>query len=250
MMRAVIIDDNENARIALKSDLTDYCETISIVGEASGVAEGITLINKENPEVVFLDIRMGDGTGFDLLERFKPISDLPFKVIFTTAYDEFALKAFKYAAVDYLLKPIDSDSLVSAVDRLKELTLSNSQKQLNDLLSHIAQPKQTKISLSEMDRIHIVSIDTIIRCESEKNYTTFFLENGKKITVSKTIKEFDLSLAANDFLRVHHSHLVNLNQIKEVVKIDGPYLLMNDGATVPVSSRKKEQLYQRMKQMW
>ncbi len=249
-MKAVIIDDNENARVALKSDLADYCNGVELIGEASGVEEGVKLIKEIKPVLVFLDIRMGDGTGFDLLEQFQPIADLPFKVIFTTAYDEFALKAFKYAAVDYLLKPIDADSLVTAVVRVEELTMTKNNDQLTALLQHISAPKQTKISLAEMDRIHIVEIDTIVRCESEKNYTTFFLLDGKKITVSKTIKEFDLSLTNNDFLRVHHSHLVNLHQIKEVVKVNGPYLLMNDGSTVPVSARKKDLLYQRMKRMW
>lgn len=249
-MKAIIIDDNNNARIALKSDLEDYCPEINIIGEADGVDSAYKITKDLAPELIFLDIRMGDGTGFDFLEKFKPTNSIPFKVIFTTAYDEFALKAFKYAAVDYLLKPIDSESLIHAVNRVLALSKSQNDSKLEALLKHISKPSVNKISLAESDRIHVVSIENIIRCESDKNYTTFYLIDNKKITVSKTIKEYDLMLSESNFLRVHHSHLVNLNQVKEVVKVDGPYLLMNDGSTVPVSSRKKEMLFQKMKEMW
>lgn len=249
-MNAIIIDDNDNARIALKSDLEDYCENIHLVGEADGVESGYDLIQRTKPDLIFLDIRMGDGTGFDLLEKYKSVNNIPFKIIFTTAYDEFAIKAFKYAAADYLLKPIDSDSLVDAVNRVKQLNEEGKANQLQSLLKHITQPKNTKISLADSERIHVINIEDIIRCESFKNYTTFFLANGKKITVSKTIKEYEDQLVNNDFLRVHHSHLINLNQVKEVVKIDGPYLIMEDGSNVPVSVRKKESLMKKMKGTW
>lgn len=249
-MNAIIIDDNDKARIALASDLEDYCPEINIIGEADGVETGYNLIHEVNPDLIFLDIRMGDGTGFDLLEKFKPVSNLPFMVIFTTAYDEFAIKAFKYAAVDYLLKPIDSDSLMLAAERVQKQTKQQTNTQLDFLLQQLAQPKLTKLSLADAERIHIVPITDIVRCESYKNYTTFYLATGKKITVSKSIKEYDELLTPNQFLRVHHSHLVNLNQVKEVIKVDGPYLLMNDGSNVPVSTRKKEMLYKKMKEMW
>lgn len=249
-MKAIIIDDNDNARAALKSDLEDYCEDINLIGEADGVETGYQLIEKVDPELVFLDIRMGDGTGFDLLEKYKPISDIPFKIIFTTAYDEFALKAFKYAATDYLLKPIDSDSLVEAVSRVTKQNPSDKTEQLQALLKHITKPKSNKISLADAERIHVVNIEEIVRCESFKNYTTFFLLDEKKITVSKTIKEYEEQLNDHDFLRVHHSHLINLNQIKEVIKVDGPYLIMQDGSNVPVSVRKKDSLMKKMKGIW
>lgn len=249
-MKVIIVDDNDNARIALKSDLEDYCSEVQVVGEANGVDSAYAIIRDLLPDLVFLDIRMGDGTGFDLLEKFKPIETIPFKVIFTTAYDEFALQAFKYAAVDYLLKPIDSNSLITAVDRVLKLSKSDNSHQLEVLLKQINQPKLTKISLADAERIHVVAIEDIVRCEAYKNYTTFHLVSGNKITVSKTIKEFDSLLSNNHFLRVHHSHLVNLNKIKEIVKIDGPYLLMNDGSNVPVSARKKNFLLKKMKEMW
>ena len=249
-MKAILVDDNINARIALKSDLQDYCPQVEIVAEAEGVESAYVLAQECQPDLVFLDIRMGDGTGFDFLEKYKPLDSITFKVIFTTAYDEFALKAFKYAAVDYLLKPIDSESLVTAVKRAESISKIENNEKLDTLIQHITKPKITKLSLAEAGKINIVATEDIIRCESDKNYTTFFMENGDKITVSKTIKEYDTMLSANNFLRVHHSHLVNLNQIKEVIKIDGPYLKMNDGSSVPVSSRKKEDLYNKIREMW
>lgn len=249
-MNAILIDDNEKARVALKSDIEDYCTHINIIDEAESVASGYEAIQTLQPDLIFLDIRMTDGTGFDLLEKFSPIDKLPFHIIFTTAYDEFAIKAFKYAAVDYLLKPIDSDSLVDATNRVKDLVKPKANVQIDLLLKQLTQPKLTKLSLADAERIHIVPVEDIVSCEAYKNYTTFFLLDGKKITVSKSIKEYDELLTDNHFLRVHHSHLVNLNQIKEVIKVDGPYLLMKNDKTVPVSARKKDVLYKKMKEMW
>lgn len=249
-MRAIIVDDNVKARIALKSDLQDYCPEIEVVGEAEGIETAFIVTQEYKPDLIFLDIRMGDGTGFDFLEKFKPMDSINFKVIFTTAYDEFALEAFKYAAVDYLLKPIDSDSLMTAVQRALQFSKKDENQKIEELINHITKPKITKLSLSEAGKIHLIATEDVIRCESYKNYTTFFLLSGEKITVSKTIKEYDTMLNNNNFLRVHHSHLVNLDKIKEVIKIDGPYLKMVDGSSVPVSSRKKDDLYQRIKEMW
>ena len=249
-MKAIIVDDNKNARIALYSDLDDYCPQIEIIGEAEGIEDAFELVQKTDPELVFLDIRMGDGTGFDFLEKFKPLSSIKFKVIFTTAYDEFAVKAFKYSAVDYLLKPIEPEALEEAVKRVFRLKKSQNNNQLDLLLQQMSKPTKQKLSLPEADRTHVVSIEDIIRCESDKNYTTFHMTDRRKITVSKSIKEYETILDSNDFLRVHHSHLVNLNQVKEVVKVQGPYLLMTDDSNVPVSVRKKDILYTKMKEMW
>jgi len=249
IMRVVIIDDSSRARVALKSDLEDYCPQVDVVGEAEGVVSGLNLINLKQPDVVFLDIKMGDGTGFDLLEKLDSTNKI--RVVFTTAYDEFALKAFRYSAVDYLLKPIDSDDLVKTIEQLN-LSVNKLVKSsyLNELLNsnEVSLPK--KITLPEADRIHIITIDTIVRCESSKNYTTFYILGGKRITVSKTIKNYEEILAPHNFIRVHHSHLINLEQIQELVKLNGPYLLMNDDSNVPISTRKKELVFEKLKSFY
>ena len=244
-MRAVIIDDNEKARIALGSDLEDYCEQVDVVGEADSVESGIKLIIRKKPDLIFLDIKMGDGTGFDLLEQLP--DQVNSQVIFTTAYDEFALKAFKYAALDYLLKPIDSEDLVRAISRLKIRNVSSDYTELIDMLKG---QKPQNLTLAESDRIHVIAIDSIIRCASDKNYTTFWTTDKKQITVSKTLKDYDALLSDKGFVRVHHGHLVNINQIKEVVKIGGPYLIMKDNAQVPVSVRKKDDLMQKLRDLY
>ncbi len=250
-MKALIIDDNEKARIALKSDLKDYCPELNVIGEADGVASAFSAIQDLNPDLLFLDIQMGDGTGFDLLEKFKALGDYSFTVIFTTAYDQYAIKAFRYAAADYLLKPIDADELVSAVNRLsKKVEKPVAQLQLELLLQQIGTKKQEKIALPEADRVHVVEINDIVHCQSDKNYTTFFLSKGKEITVSKTLKEYDELLSEQGFLCVHHFHLINLQHVKERVKLNGPYLILSDGSEVPVSSRKKDLLLQKMKELW
>lgn len=239
-MKAVIIDDNEKARVALKSDLEDYCEQIKVIGEAEGVVSGLNTLSFLNPDVLFLDIRMGDGTGFDLLSKLNERGKVNFKVIFTTAYDEYAIKAFKFAAIDYLLKPIDPDDLIQSVNKLNPKVLLPSLDQFELLFNQLNKKVIKKISLAEQDRIHLIDIQDIIRCEADKNYTVFYLVDNRKIVVSKTLKEFENILSEHNFYRTHHAHLVNLNQIKEFVKLDGPYVLMLNGMQVPVSSRKKE----------
>jgi two-component system LytT family response regulator len=229
-MKAIVVDDNERARITLKSDLKDYCNQIEVIGEAEGVVSAFEVIQNLKPDLVFLDIKMRDGTGFDLLEKFKLVGGVSFTVIFTTAYDEYAIKAFKYAAAAYLLKPIAADELVEAVGRIHKKEVGTSlQMQLDVLKQYIGNGSSQKIALPEADRIHLVEVNDIIHCESDKNYTTFFLVQNKKITVSRTLKEYENLLSKKDFIRVHHSHLVNLQHIKELVKLNGPYLKMSDG---------------------
>ena len=245
MIKAVIIDDVEKARIALKSDIKTYCPKVAVAGEADGVESGIKLIRKTSPEVIFLDIKMADGSGFDLIEKMKKDGEVSFQVIFTTAYDEFAIKAFKFSAVDYLLKPVDPDDLVQAVSRIRKENTSDILKEnLTVLLENMKglQSSGKRISLNSMDKVQIVNVSDIIQCESQRNYTLFYLVNNKQILVTRTLKEFEDILEADDFLRVHHSHLINLKHLKEYVKTDGGYAVMSDGSQVPVSVRKREQL--------
>lgn len=234
MIRAVIIDDIPEAISVLKSDLENYCVNIEVVGSAEGVVTGAKLIRDLKPDLVFLDIQMKDGSGFDLLEI---VPDVQFKLIFTTASDEFAVKAFKFAAVDYLLKPIDPDELMDAVSRIEG---QDKAAQRIDLLKENF-VKAKRIALNTLEKIHIVSVEEILRCESNINYTMFYFTDGTKLLVTKTLKEFDNLLSGHNFIRVHQSHLINTNFIKEFLKSAGD-IVMKDGTKVPVSTRKKQVL--------
>jgi two-component system, LytTR family, response regulator len=237
MIKAIIIDDIEQARITLKKDLEVYTPDVTIIGEADGVIEGAKLLKKVQPDVLFLDIQMQDGSGFDLLDILKDIS---FKIIFITASDAHAIKAFRYAAIDYLLKPIDPDELIASLDRCRNQYLNENEKYklLNDSLKDQHKPHE-RLALHTQDKIHIVNINDIIRCESNVNYTEFFFQNGKKLLVTKTLKDFDDLLSDHGFYRVHQSFLVNTRYIKEFIKEYGGFLLMSDGSSIPVSTRKR-----------
>lgn len=235
-MKAIIIDDLIEARENLKKDLKTYCSQIKIIGEAEGVISGAKLLKKANPDVIFLDIQMQDGTGFDFLDI---VGNITAKVIFTTASDEFAIKAFKFSAVDYLLKPIDPDELISAIKKV-DLASKIDRSNYDLLLENIkTQNTPKKIALNTLEKIHIKRITEIVRCESNVNYTKFYFSDGGKLLVTKTLKEFDKMLSEHGFIRIHQSHLINTNFVKEYVKIDGGYLVMTDGSNVPVSTRKK-----------
>jgi len=233
-MRAVIVDDIEKFRNNLIQDLNDYCPGLEIVGTADGVVSAAKEIKSKKPDVVFLDIQINQGTAFDLLEI---LGEIDFKIIFTTASDEYAIKAFKLSAIDYLLKPIDIDELKSAVDKLK----SGNKDDYELLKSNISEETKSskRLALHSQDKIEIVEIGNIVRCESNINYTQFYFIDGSKMLVTKTLKEFDKMLSEFGFYRVHQSHLINIDYLKEYIKIDGGYLKMQDGASVPISTRKK-----------
>ena len=236
MITAVIIDDMPQAIETLKEDLATYCPQIELIGTADGVVSGAKLLRKKTPQVVFLDIELQDGTGFDILEL---LPDLRAQVIFTTASDAFAIKAFRFSAVDYLLKPIDPDDLQTAVAKI-EGESKKSKDNLSLLLDTVksgAAPQ--RLALHTLEKIHIVDISKIIRCESSGNYTHFHFSDNTKLLVTRTLKEFDQLLQEHRFARVHQSHLINVDQIKEYVKLDGGYLVMRDGTRVAVSTRKK-----------
>lgn len=234
MIKAVIIDDIPEAIEVLSADIQEYCSNIEIIGHANGVVSGAKLIKKLQPDLVFLDIQMPDGSGFDLLEI---LDDTNFKLIFTTASDEFAVKAFKFSAIDYLLKPIDPDDLIQAIKKI-ELQV-NPTDRLELLKNNFDTPK--KMALNTVDKIHIVDIKDIIRLESNINYTQFFFSDNTKLLVTKTLKEFDKLLSEHDFIRVHQSHLIAKNQITAFLKQNGE-IQLKDGSKVPVSTRKKSTL--------
>lgn len=244
---AIIIDDMKLARASLKADIAEHCPQIKLIGEADSVVSGLKLLKTETPELLFLDVELEDGIGFDIIELLG--EKLKSKVIFTTASNEYAIKAFQVAAVDYLLKPIDPDLLIQAVAKAQE-SAANSKEQINLLTDNLKSKKQSsKIALHTMDKIVISDIKDILRCEASGNYTTFFLRNGDKVMVTKTLKEYDEILSPHNFIRTHQSHLANANLIKEFVKTEGGYLLMVDDSNVPVSVRKRAEVVQFLDQL-
>ncbi len=236
MIKAILIDDIPQALELLRNDLANYCPDIEIIGEAQSVVEGAKLLRNSDPDVVFLDIELQDGSGFDILEI---LGDISFKIIFTTASDAHAIKAFRFSAIDYLLKPIDPEELIEAVNKLKQ-SKPNSKESIDLLLDTMKNKKGPKrLALHTLEKIQVAEISEIIRCESSGNYTTFYFKDGKNLLVTKTLKEFDKMLSEHEFVRVHQSHLINAIHIREYIKTEGGYIVMKDGSHVPVSIRKK-----------
>ncbi|MCF8404843.1 MAG: LytTR family DNA-binding domain-containing protein [Bacteroidales bacterium] len=237
MYNTLIIDDESNARNALKNLLAKHCPEILVKGEANCVADGVALIKAENPDLVFLDVQMPDGTGFDLLEK---IGNVKFKVIFASAYDKFAIQAFRFSAIDYLQKPVEPEKLVDACSKL--VPGDDRYEELNKKLEVLLSNKNSfeKIALPTLDGIIFVKIKDIMHCESDNNYTNFFLKEGKKIIVSKTLKEYDEMLTPFNFFRIHKSHLINLAYLERYKKGEGGFVVMENGAELEVSRRRKE----------
>jgi two-component system, LytTR family, response regulator len=241
-MRTLIVDDEKKARETIRSIIQLYCSEIKIVGEADSVSSGIELIKKEKPDLIFLDINLNDGSGFDLLKQFNPIT---FKTIFITAYQEHALKAFRFSALDYILKPVNPDELIAAVEKAKNFQIKEDiNVKFESFITNMENISREvkKIVLKTSDSIYVVNVNEIVRCEADGNYTSFFLSNGKKILVSNTLKEYDDMLSPYNFFRAHQSHLVNIDYISSYEKKEGGYLIMKDKSEVPVSTRKKEPL--------
>ncbi len=239
MIKAVIIDDENNNRELISNLLKSYAENIEVVGMADSVETGYKCILDHKPGLIFLDIQMQDGTGFDLLKLFdKP----DFKVIFVTAHEEFAIEAFKFSALDYLLKPLSPVSLLASLKKAEE-SLNNEELnlKLKTLLDNVNEPAKNKrkIVLKTLERIYSVDIGDVIRFESDGGYTKVYLLDGKRIMVSRTLKEFDDFLSDTGFVRVHHSHLVNINHVFCFEKQES-HIVMKDDSIVPVSNRKKE----------
>jgi two-component system, LytTR family, response regulator len=240
VIRAIIVDDEENNRENLNSLIEEYCKEVEVVGFADSVDTAFKLIRSQKPDLVFLDIKMPKKDGFKLLES---LDEINFEVIIVTAYNQYAIKAIKFCAVDYLLKPIDIVELTNAV---KNVSRRIYQKLENDRLRQLTNffnnNTPTKIGLVSQHRVDFVDISKICRCESDDNYTHFFLDNGEKMTVSKTLKEFEELLVDYGFIRVHQSHLVNSSHIKSYQKSDGGYIIMIDGSVIPISRTKRNEI--------
>lgn len=244
MIKALLVDDEPRARETLRAILERFFPEVSVLGEASGVEEAFVAITSLKPNTVFLDINMPDGTGFDLLKMFD--NEMDFKVVFVTAFEEHALEAIKFSAFDYILKPINTNELRAAIEKLST-TLEESDEisvKLKAFFENVETPSQgkKKIVLKTNESIHLVPIQSIVRCEADGNYTKVLLDNQPKLLISKSLKYFEDMLQEFGFVRVHQSHLVNINHIVRVDKIDGGVLAFADGAQVPISVRKREQL--------
>ena len=245
MIKALIIDDEKSSRDTLRGFVENYCKEVQIIGESETAEQGIEQIKKLHPHLIFLDIELPLGSGFDLLEAFKHAD---FEVIFTTAHDQYALQAIKVCALDYLLKPISSADLITAVAKIRQRGLSGTTKpQIGAFVDNISNlDKQlSKIVLPTLDGFLVIKISDIIRCEADKNYTWFILINKEKILVSKTLKEFEELLHDMDFIRVHQSHLINASHVQRYIKGSGRYVKMSDDSIIEVSRRKKELLMER-----
>ncbi len=237
MIRTLIIDDNKNNRIRLSGLINDHFQNISVVGEADGVQTGIQAINKLKPELVLLDIKMGDGDGFDLL---KQINNIFFKIVFVTAHEEFAMKAIKFSALDYILKPVTVEDLNIAFDKAEKQILNDLKIQLSTLHLNLNSSKNKTIILRTSDNIYLLEVMEIIRCESDGNYTLFYTKEGQKYMVSTSMKEYEDILEDHGFFRIHKSHIVNVSFINSFNK-EG-YIVLKDKTTLPVARRKKSEL--------
>ncbi len=244
---SILVDDIPEAIEMLSNDIENNHPEIEIIGKASSVVEAAKLLQKTQPDILFLDIMLGDGTAFDLLEI---VHNLQSKIIFVTASDEHAIKAFKFAAIDYILKPYANEDLANSIKKAKEYIQPN-KEQLSILQESIKYSNITpqKISLHTSEKIIVVQLSEIIRCKSDNNYTTFYLDTNQKILVSKTLKYYADMLKEFQFLRVHQSHLINIKYIKEFIKSDGGYLILKDKSNIPVSVRKKNEVIETLNKL-
>ena len=239
MIKAIIVDDEPNCCKTLSILLNRYCPEVEISGAYHNGMEALQAINTLPPDLVFLDVEMPRMNGFEMLEKLPSIN---FHLIFTTSYDQYALKAFRFSAIDYLLKPIDRNELQKAVQKIDRRPILPANEQLQILLQKALHPAGVinKIALPTMEGLQMVFIDTIIYCESDDNYTVLIFKDNKKIVVSRTLKEVEEMLEEHSFMRVHRSYLVNINEIEKYVKGEGGYLVMSDGSNIDVSRSKKD----------
>ena len=248
MITAVLIDDDKHLRKGLKALLERYTNEIQIIGEAESVKTGVKILEKLQPQVIFLDIHLADGTGFDILEQLK--GKTPAHIVFITAHEQYAVKAFKFSALDFILKPVDPEELQNTILKIKEVVGKNNSFDHIDLLLENIRKKVDnfkRIALSTNDGIHLFDVSDIIRCEAKVNYTEFFIKNHKPVLISRTLKEYEEMLTEHGFERIHQSHLINLSYLKSYIKSDGGYVIMADNSKIPIAQSKKEKLQELIK---
>lgn len=241
-MKVLIIDNEIQIRIGLSKQIKAFCPSVISIQEAEGVTSGIKAIEQYLPDLVFLDVEMDDGTGMELINK---LGSFDFQLVFITAHDKYAINAFKLSAIDFLLKPIDAEDLIKAVHKaeqnLKSKTLDLQFQILQESLSSIT-INEKKIVLKDSESIYFVKVSDIVHCKAEGPYTEFYLIPQQKITISKSLKEYEELLEPFGFIRTHHSHLINIKRIVRFDKADGGTLILENKQVVPVSQRKREQI--------
>jgi two-component system, LytTR family, response regulator len=246
MLKSIIVDDELKSRESLKKMLAAFCQDVDVMATCQNVAEAITAIGEFKPDIVFLDVQMQGETGFDLLST---LDNINFEVIFTTAYSEYALKAIKFSAIDYLLKPIDIEDLqkaVAKVEKKQRLNMADRLKQLLQNLKGGADAENYKLALPTAEGLTFIKMKEILYCKASGNYTEIFMDDGKKHLVSRPLKEYDDMLSDHTFFRIHHSYLINLNGVKSYIRGEGGQVVMSDNCTLDVSRRKKEAFMERI----
>ncbi len=245
MYHTVLIDDDQLARRGLKRILEQNFPEIDILGEADSVASGLELINNVEPDLVFLDIEMPDGTGFSLLEKLREVN---FKVVFTTSYSDYAITAFKYSAFDYIVKPVLIENVKSTINRINEIPVLHEKQRVEVLRKVFDRPgdEEATIALPEINGFTIVKVKDIVRCEGERNYSRIFFQNGSSVLVSRTLLDFDNLLVPHGFFRIHRSHLICLKYVNRYLKADGGIIEMADKTQLPVSPKFKDELLNRL----
>ena len=246
MLKTVIIDDDYVSRMVLREMLLKFLDNIEILGEAGSVEEGVKLIEETEPELVLLDISMPDGTGFDLLDKLKSVN---FKLIFITAYSEYAVKAFKYSAIDYIVKPLVVEELTKAIMRIPQMSKIDNTIRVKTLKDNLFSPDDNNnntIALPETNGFAIVRVEQIIRCEGKRNYTRILFKDDTEKIVSRTLLEFEHLLAPLGFVRIHRSHLVNLYNVVRYLKTDGGMVELKTGELLKVSPKHKEELLNKL----
>jgi len=245
MLRAIIIDDEPNAVLSIELIITEYCTDIEIVGKAHSAVSGKKQILEKNPDFIFLDVDMPRGSGFDMLEMLPEIN---FDIVFVTAYSDYAIKAFKYSAIDYILKPIDIDDLLNSIEKIKKRRQNKNISNVNYdvLLQNIKSKSPKTIAIPNLSGIDFVDVDKVIRLKAEGSYTKIYIKDQDYILASKNLKEYQELLSEDDFFRPHNSHLINLANVKRYIQKDGGYIEMSDGSVVPMSRRKKELFLEKM----
>ena len=246
MIKAVIIDDEKDSIDTLKWKLENYCPDVNVISSFEKPADGVSYLKKNPVDLLFLDIEMPMLTGFDVLEELG--RDIPFDIIFITAYDNFGIQAVKFSALDYLLKPVQNKELKEAIDKhLKKSQQKIPSEQIDLLLNNVQaerKGKRGRIALASKESIEFVDPNDIVVCEANSNYTNVYLVEGRKRVISKTLKDFEEMLMQFDFFRPHNSHLINLGRVKEFIRGDGGYLVMENKMKIPVSKNRKEELMQ------
>jgi two-component system, LytTR family, response regulator len=245
MIKAIIIDDEMHCRKTLSMLLKEYCPNVHVIEQCDDGQSGAEAIKKLNPDLLFLDIEMPHMNGFEMLEQF---SEIPFAVIFTTGYDQYAIKAFRFSALDYLLKPIDHEELKKAINKIDQHVSVPLPQQLEILLQRLQHKPSgiNKVALPTMEGLQMIAVDSIMSCASDRNYTVLMLKDKQKIIVSRILKDIEEMLEDYSFLRVHHSYIVNLNEINKYIKGEGGYVIMNDGSSIDVSRSRKEILLKKL----